>query len=57
MSRARAWLLAVCVTVAVVAAFFAGRLVEALSDDAIHSAECALEVTSLPGDYAPSCGR
>ena len=54
MSRAKAWLLAACVTVAVVAAFFAGRLVEAPSDDAINSAECALEVTSLPGDCAPS---
>ena len=54
MSRAKAWLLAACAAVAVVAAFFAGRLVEALSDDAINSAEYALEVTSLPGDYAPS---
>lgn len=54
MSRAKAWLLAACVAMIVVAAFFAGRLVEALSDDAINSAEYALEATSLPGDYAPS---
>ena len=54
MSRAKAWLLAACAAVAVVAAFFAGRFFEGYLNHSANLARYALEATSLPGDYAPS---
>lgn len=53
MSRAKAWLLAACAAVAVVAAFFAGRFFEGYLNHSANLARYALEATSLPGDYAP----